>query len=151
MTLRTVFFFLGQLQKWSKSVCLTFVHNIWPLEYSVLQLINNATSTHVFPFTMQSKGTHHPACHYPALSTTMNSFSVLFTHIQSGREWAFDHKHDQMWSAPSIAGALFSKISHPSLPLNSSHLLERCEDLSIRKGQLYKLVLLFQIIDNKRG
>lgn len=94
------FFFpaLGQIQEWSKSVCLTFVHNIWPLGYSALQLINNATSTHVFPFTTLSKETHHPACHYPALYTTMGPFSLLFTHFQLGKEWAFDHKHDEMWS-----------------------------------------------------
>lgn len=43
--------FSGPLQERSESVCLTFVHNIWPLGYSAAQLINNATSTHVFPFT----------------------------------------------------------------------------------------------------
>lgn len=55
------------IQEGSKSICLTFVHNIWPLVYSAEQLINNATSTHVFPFTTRSEGTHHPACYYPAL------------------------------------------------------------------------------------
>lgn len=88
----------GLLKEWSKSVCLTFVHNILPLGYSALQLINNATSTHMFPFTTLSKGTHHPACHYPAPSTTMSPFSLLFTLFQSGKEWAFDHEHDEMWS-----------------------------------------------------
>lgn len=82
----------------SESVCLTFVHNIWPLGYSALQLINKATSAHVFPFTTPSKGTHHPACHYPAPSTTMSPFSLVFTLFQSREEWAFDHEHDEMWS-----------------------------------------------------
>lgn len=77
-TLLTVFFFAsGPLQEWSKSICLTFVHNIWSLGYSAVQLINNATSTHVFPFTTRSKGTHHPACYYPAPSTTMSPFFVI--------------------------------------------------------------------------
>lgn len=67
----------GLLQECSKSICLTFVHNIWSLEYSAVQLINNATSTHVFPFTTRSKGTHHPACYYPAPSTTMSPFFVI--------------------------------------------------------------------------
>lgn len=48
-------FFSAPLQEWSKSICLTFVHNIWPLGYSAVQLINNATSAHVFPFTTPSK------------------------------------------------------------------------------------------------
>lgn len=57
-TLLTAFFppfFSAPLQEWSKSICLTFVHNIWPLGYSAVQLINNATSAHVFPFTTPSK------------------------------------------------------------------------------------------------
>lgn len=64
------------LQEWSKSICLTFVHNIWPLGYSAVQLINNATSAHVFPlYDTEQEGTHHPACYYPAPSTTMSPFS----------------------------------------------------------------------------
>ena len=50
-----------------------------------------------FPLWRWSKRTHHPACHYPAPSTTMSPFSRLFTHFQSGKEWAFDHEHDEMW------------------------------------------------------
>lgn len=72
------------IQEGSKSICLTFVHNIWPLVYSAEQLINNATSTHVFPFTTRSEGTHHPACYYPAPSTTMSPFSVGSTRGKSG-------------------------------------------------------------------
>lgn len=49
------FFFSAPLQEWSNSICLTFVHNIWPLGYSAVQLINNATRAHVFPFTTPSK------------------------------------------------------------------------------------------------
>lgn len=69
------FFSSGLIQEWSKSICLTFVHNIWPVVYSAEQLITNATSAHVFPFTTRSEGTHHPACYYPAPSTTMSPFS----------------------------------------------------------------------------
>ena len=70
------FFSSGLIQEWSKSICLTFVHNIWPVVYSTKQLITKATSAHVFPFTTRSEGTHHPACYYPAPSTTMSPFSV---------------------------------------------------------------------------
>lgn len=78
------YFFSEMIQEGSKSICLTFVHNIWPLVYSAEQLINNATSTHVFPFTTRSEGTHHPACYYPAPSTTMSPFSVGSTRGKSG-------------------------------------------------------------------
>lgn len=79
------FFSSGLIQEWSKSICLTFVHNIWPVVYSAEeQLITNATSAHVFPFTTRSEGTHHPACYYPALSTTMSPFSVGSTRGKNG-------------------------------------------------------------------
>lgn len=89
VTLRTVFLFCyffssGLIQEWSKSICLTFVHNIWPVVYSTQQLITNATSAHVFPFTTRSEGTHHPACYYPAPSTTMSPFSVGSTRGKNG-------------------------------------------------------------------
>lgn len=120
-------FSAGLLQEWSKSICLTFVHNIWPLGYSTLQLINNATSTHVFPFTMLSKGTHHPACHYPAPSTTMSPFSLLFTRFQSGKEWAFDHEHDEMWSNLIYCWGNYSQ-RHPSSPTPKLNQLDRSVD-----------------------
>lgn len=74
----------GLIQEWSKSICLTFVHNIWPVVYSAQQLITNATSAHVFPFTTRSEGTHHPACYYPAPSTTMSPFSAGSTRGKNG-------------------------------------------------------------------
>lgn len=74
----------GLIQEQSKSICLTFVHNIWPVVYSTEQLITNATSAHVFPFTTRSEGTHHPACYYPAPSTTMSPFSVGSTQGKNG-------------------------------------------------------------------
>lgn len=83
-TLSCSFFSSELIQEGSKSICLTFVHNIWPLVYSTEQLINNATSTHVFPFTTRSEGTHHPACYYPAPSTTMSPFSLGSTRGKSG-------------------------------------------------------------------
>lgn len=90
VTLPTGFFFFsyffssGLIQEWSKSICLTFVHNIWPVVYSAEQLITNATSAHVFPFMTRSEGTHHAACYCPAPSTTMSPFSVGSTRGKNG-------------------------------------------------------------------
>lgn len=108
--------FSGPLQEWSKSVCLTFLHNIWPLGYSTAQLINNATSTHVFPFTALSKETHHADCHYPAApSTTMSPFSVIYPLQVRGRIGLFHHEHNRNVVKPDL---LFGKWFPPPHALN---------------------------------
>lgn len=45
-----------------------------------------------FPLQHQAKGTHHPACYYPAPFHNNESFFL----IRSGREQAFHHEHDEM-------------------------------------------------------
>lgn len=85
-TLQTVF-----LQACSRSGVRAFVWHLSItsghasiLHYSLLTTLQ----AHVFPFTL-SKGTHHPACHYPGPSTTMSPFCRLFTCLHTGKKMGF--------------------------------------------------------------
>lgn len=77
------FFLLG----WSKSGVRAFVwhSSITSGQWCIpQQRLTNATSAHVFLFTTKSEGTHHPACYYPAPSTTMSPFSAGSTRGKNG-------------------------------------------------------------------
>lgn len=68
----------------------------WGVPHYSLLTMQHA-HTHVFPFTALSKRTHHPPDHYPAPSTTMSPFSVIYP-LPVEDEWAFERDCDEMRS-----------------------------------------------------
>lgn len=86
----------GLLQEWSKSICLTFVHNIWPRKYSALQLINNATSTRVSLYTEQRNTSSSLPLSRP-FHNNEPILSVIYLLAHREKNGLFDHEHDEMW------------------------------------------------------
>lgn len=82
--------------------------------YSLLTMLQ----AHMFPFTTLSKGTHHPACHYPAPSTTMSPFSPYLPSSSQGKNGLLTMntlKCGQTWSI--VEEMIFKAPRRPPNPL----------------------------------
>lgn len=94
------FFSSGLIQEWCKSICLTFVHNIWPVVYSTATSYQCYKRTCVSFYDKKRRNTSSSLL----LSSPFHNNESILCWFHSGKERPFEHEHDEMRSNPIYCG-----------------------------------------------